>query len=66
MYAGIVDNTFNEYVAVLIAKSEEYFVRSAIQLFMMVGMFQLMLRPESLPENLAHVNKHKFKVRFSS
>jgi hypothetical protein len=66
MYAGIVDNTFNEYVAVLIAKSEEYFVRSAIQLFMMVGMFQLMLRPENLAENLAHVNKHKFKVRFNS
>lgn len=63
LYAGIVDNPLNEFVAVTIAKSEEYIVRIALQIFFIIGMFQLFLRPETIAENLSHAHKHKFKVR---
>jgi hypothetical protein len=39
LYSGIVDNPMNEFVAVMITKSQEYFIRIVIQIFFIIGMF---------------------------
>lgn len=66
LYAGIVDNSLNEFVAVTIAKSQEFYLRIALQIFIILGMFQLFLCPKTLSDNLSHAYKHKFKVRLTT
>lgn len=39
LYSGIVDNSLNEFVAVMVTKSQEYFIRIVIQIFFIIGMF---------------------------
>ncbi len=53
MYAGTVDNPINEFVAVMIANGEEYFIRIALQILFLIAMFQMYLRPEKIQENQA-------------
>jgi len=39
LYAGTVDNAWNEFVAVILSKSHEYFIRIGLQLLFLIGIF---------------------------